>query len=289
MKAYMRKRVYLFGLLLLAASSCFVWSIALAQRQHGQLAVTFLDVGQGDAVLVSTPSGRHVLIDAGSSRSVLRELGTALSFHQRMIDVVIATHPDFDHIGGMPSVFARYDVAMYIEPGVHDDGADYAALLRAVETEGLSAHYVRAGAVLDLGDGVRMEILSPRGDVRRYEANRASIVMRLMYGQTSFLLTGDAPAGIEYYLASRYGEALQSDVLKLGHHGSKTSSSELFLETVQAEYAVVSAGCENRYGHPDRGVVARVRDVGTTLVDTCTAGSIVFESDGHSVVQVSGR
>ncbi len=273
--------VVLLCVLLLA--TYLVWSVVFAREGSGKLSVAFLDVGQGDAILIETPQGAQVLIDGGKGASVLRSLGERMASGDRFIDAVIATHPDLDHIGGLPEVFARFEIGMFIEPCVADDGADYAALRDAVSREGLETVCARAGMALMLEEGVRLDILFPDRDAHGLEANAASVVARLSYRDTSFLFTGDAPVMIEEYLASMYGDALASDVLKLGHHGSKTSTSDLWLSAVRPAHAIVSAGCDNTYGHPHREVVDRLAALGIAMHETCKEGTILFESDGYAV------
>jgi len=284
-QARIRRRAFLdrltWGMVLaLFVCTCFLAHSAFAGVQHSELTVAFLDVGQGDAVFIETPSGRQVLIDGGKNRAVLSALADVMGFRDRSLDVVIATHPDLDHIGGLPHVFTRYDVSMALEPGVLDDGADYEAFISAVHAEGLEPILGRAGMKLELEEGITLQLLFPQGDASRMEANSASIVLRLTYGETSFLFMGDAPVAIERYLTAQYASGLQSDVLKLGHHGSKTSTSEEFLVVVSPEHAVVSAGCHNQYGHPHAVVLGRLEVQGVAVWDTCTEGTVVFQSDG---------
>jgi competence protein ComEC len=270
-----------YGLVtILTALTLFVWSAVLASDTGGKLVVAFLDVGQGDAIFIQAPNGTQVLIDGGKGSTVLSELGTLMPFSDRTIDTVIATHPDLDHIGGLPEVFARYEVGMFLEPGVADDGADYDALKKAVQDEGLAPVYARPHMTLALDQGVFIEFLFPDRDVPGLEANMGSVVARLVYGNTSVMLTGDSPMAIEEYLVSRYGEGLKSDLLKLGHHGSKTASSETFLGYVDPAYGIVSAGCDNSYGHPHEEVLDRLATFEVKKLSTCEEGTIVFESDG---------
>lgn len=280
MKAYTPVIPYvLVGVLFIA--TCFVWTAVFATETNGNLVVAFLDVGQGDAIFIQAPNGNQVLIDGGKGGSVLSELGALMPFSDRTIDTVIATHPDMDHIGGLPEVFARYEVGMFLEPGVADDGADYAALLEAVQQEGLTPIYARRGMVLMLDTSVSLEILFPDRDVSNVEANTGSIVVRLVYGDTSALFTGDSPVAIEEYLVGTYGDTLKSDILKLGHHGSKTSTSDTFLGYVDPTYGIISAGCDNSYGHPHAEVMARLKTFEVNELSTCTEGTITFESDGN--------
>jgi competence protein ComEC len=278
-----RHHVLVFLVVLLAICTFAVWTAVLAREHTHELTVAFLDVGQGDAIYIEAPNGHQVLIDGGKGRAVLEELGRLMPFSDRSIDAVVATHPDMDHIGGLPEVFARYDVGMFLEPGVHDDGADNQALEAAVAAEGLTPVLARRGMVLDLGDGASLEILFPDRDVTDVDPNVGSIVARLTYGDTSFVFTGDSPIAIEQYLVGIDGGHLKSDVLKLGHHGSRTSSSALFLGTVDPAYGVISAGCDNPYGHPHHEVIDRLDQFGILHPSTCEEGTIEFMSDGTSV------
>ncbi len=280
-----RNRVYIFLtlLLLLLVSTVFVWSIVLSKSGSGVLTVAFLDVGQGDSIFIEAPNGSQMLIDGGRGRAVLRGLGKVMHFYDRSIDVVLATHPDMDHIGGLPEVFKRYKVANFIESGVHDDGADNLSLHHAVEKEGLKPVYARQGMRVVLDEDVTAYILFPDRDVSYVDPNTGSIVVKLVYKDVSFLLTGDSPVSIEKYLTVLYGEQLKSDVLKLGHHGSRTSSSEILLSAVYPKYAVISAGCHNHYGHPHKEVLERLEHLKIEKVSTCKSGTIIFKSDGKEV------
>lgn len=276
---------HLIVVMVLVLVSLLVWGTADARDGTPMLTVAFLDVGQGDAVFIESPNGNHVLIDGGKGRAVLEALGSVMSPWDRSIDVVMATHPDLDHIGGLPNVFARYNVGMFIDPGVQDSGADYRALTAAVQTEGLVPIRGRSGMTLDLGGGAVLEIIFPDRDMDTADPNVGSIVVRLTYGSISFLLTGDSPATVETYLVDRYQSALESTVLKLGHHGSRTSSSEPFLDAVAPQYAVISVGCDNTYGHPHHEVVDRLAARHIDTLNTCTDGTIRFSSDGITVVR----
>lgn len=266
-------------IVVLIATNVFIFSRAADQT----LAVSFLDVGQGDAIFVESPSGVQVLIDGGVDRSVLRGLGTHMSFFDRNIDAVVATHPDADHIGGLVDVLERYEVGVFIESGVENDTGPTRALEAAVQNAAPPRVIARRGMRLILGGGAYADILYPDRDVSKMETNAGSIVMRVVYGEHEFLLTGDAPKAIEGILVSHYGESLKSDVLKAGHHGSKTSSGEIFVKTVDPQYAVFSRGCDNRYGHPAPEVVATFQKFNIPTLDTCEEGAITFHSNGHTL------
>ncbi|MEK7579240.1 MAG: MBL fold metallo-hydrolase [Patescibacteria group bacterium] len=249
-------------------------------KTHDVLTVAFLDVGQGDAIFIESPSGWQVLIDGGPDRDVLSELSRVMPFYDRTIDVVINTHPDKDHIGGLPNVLRAYDVSLVLDPDVSSESATYAYYKDLVVEE--KAKYVAAhrGQVIDFGDGSYLRILFPDRDMNGGPTNNASVIVQLVYGETEVILTGDAPKSVESYLVILDGEKLKSDILKAGHHGSKTSSGEVFVHAVSPEYAVISAGKDNSYGHPHKEVIDTLTRASTTILGTHEEGTIVFSSDG---------
>lgn len=253
-------------------------------RHEGELRVSVLNVGQGDAIFIEGPTGTQMLIDGGLGHAVLRELASVMEPTDRSIDVVVESHPDADHIGGLPAVFDRYDVSYFLEPGMHADTPAYAALEFAVDHEpGVHWLPARRGMHIDLGGGAYADILFPDRDPSGLEANDSSIGMRVVYGETSFMLTGDMPADIEEWLVELDGERLESDVLKAGHHGSKTSTSNAWLAAVQPSIVAISAGEDNSYGHPHAEVTDRIREDGAEIVSTIEDGTITFISDGISI------
>lgn len=257
--------------------------LSVTATHHTHVRVTFLDVGQGDAILIQTPRGSTVLVDGGKDTRVLKKLHAYLPYFSRKIDAVIATHPDADHVGGLADVVRRYDVKhVYYTPMEHDT-PQVALFEDAVAERSVAQKKVRAGDVLVLDENVFIHILHPSVVSARDETNSASVVARLVHQDISFLLTGDAPTDIEYLLAQRYGGQLKSTVLKLGHHGSYTSTSDVFLGYVQPSYTIISRGCDNEYGHPHTEVLNRLQEFRIPFFDTCVHGSIRFESTGSSV------
>lgn len=250
---------------------------------EGQLCVAFLDVGQGDAIFIQSPTGTQILIDGGRDSAVLRELGAVMGPVDRSIDYVLATHPDLDHIGGLVGVLDRYAVATVIRTDNESDTPAWQAFETAIEAEGSFISYARRGMQYDLGDGAVLEVLFPDTDMATAESNTSSIVTQLRYGDTSVLLTGDSPKNIEEYLVLTEGEHLTSDVLKVGHHGSRTSTSELFLNEVNPMYAVISAGKDNSYGHPHVEVTDMLFNAQVTTLNTATQGRIIFVSGGTEI------
>ena len=268
------------GFLILA--NVLIWQRALAAEGSGVLKVYFLDIGQGDAALIESPTGHQLLIDGGPGGVVLSQLSQVLPYTDHTIDAILATHPDQDHIGGLPDVLAHYDVGLALISGVADSGSDNRALTAAIAEEGLAPVLTRRGMVLDLGGGVHLQILFPDRDVTNVETNTGSIVARLTYGNTSYFFTGDSPQAIEKYLVSIEDAdyPLHSDVLKVGHHGSKTSSSEEFITAVEPTYAVVSVGLNNKYGHPNQETLNTLSSEHTKTLRTDEQGRIEIDSDG---------
>ncbi len=275
-------------LITLTALNIVVWTWWASVRPGGNLQVAFLNVGQGDAIYIRTPHGNDMLIDAGPrDRKVLRELGAVMPWADRDIDVVLATHADADHIGSVPDVLKRFRVGAFAETGNHsktntiDD-----EMLSAVEKKKIPIVIVRRGTVVDLGDGVIFTVLYPDKDPAGTETNESSIVGILRFGEHSFMLTGDSPQKIENYLVSLArikGEELDVDVLKPGHHGSKTSTGEIFLNATSPEYTVISAGKDNRYGHPAPEVVNRLKVRDIKIFSTAENGRVIFETDGKEL------
>ncbi|OHA92272.1 MAG: hypothetical protein A2723_02210 [Candidatus Zambryskibacteria bacterium RIFCSPHIGHO2_01_FULL_52_18] len=251
---------YVLATLVLA--NILVWTSVYGQGP-GNLKVYFFDVGQGDAIFIDTPTHKQVLIDGGRNRKVLSELGKVMAFGDRYIDVVIETHPDADHSAGLVAVAERY------RTGIN-----------------LDQNSARRGQTIDFGDGAKLTILFPDRDISGWDTNDGSVVARLDYGEASFLFTGDATIKTENILlhldkdlpAGR--QVLDVDVLKAGHHGSRTSTSLTFAEVVSPEYAVISAGKDNTYGHPHKEVLKILERVGAKIISTIDSGTIEFDTDG---------
>lgn len=258
----------------------------IREDRHGLLTVSFLDIGQGDAVFIDAPSGRQVLIDAGpADGGILRRLASVMPWYDRSLDLVIATHPDADHIAGFIDVFARYRVSTIVESSVQGDTKTFATFDRSVAAERATVTTAVRGQIIDLGKGAYLEVLSPDRSLPHAETNDACVVTRLVYGATSFMLPCDAPQGIEEYLVALDGAALKSDVLKAGHHGSRTSSAPIFVGTVSPSIAVYSRGCDNTYGHPNQETIDTFAKFDIPTLDTCTEGTLTFVSDGQTVAR----
>lgn len=258
------------------------------QSKTPTLRVSFLDVGQGDAILIEGPTGIQVLVDGGPDRSVVRELPKVMGPLDRSINLIVGTHTDKDHISGLADVLQYYQVGAYMAPDITAETNVYDRLVAAVEAEpGIETFFAHAGMRLDLGGGAYADVLYPDRDVSQLkDSNNASIVLHVVYGDTSFMLTGDLPSTLEDMLVrSLPVSALKSTVLKAGHHGSKYSTDALWLRAVQPETVVISAGKGNTYGHPSSETLKRVNTANAEIVSTIESGTITFVSDGKKVVQ----
>ncbi len=258
-------------------------------NQSNLLKVAFLDVGQGDAIYIEAPNGKQMLVDGGPDDSVLAELAQVMPFGDQSIDLVLATHTDADHIGGLSSVIEQYDVSHIIENGSSSSTRVFQNLENTIEKNNLERVIARRGTriILDKEFNIYFDILYPDRDVSNFtESNDGSIVGKLVYGQESFLLTGDATKYTEnLIMRNETPDTLHSQVLKLGHHGSHTSSTQLFLEKVNPEIAIISAGKNNRYGHPHKDVLNVLERLGIPYFATYQEGTIIFKTDGVKLFQ----
>ncbi|MFQ6028515.1 MAG: ComEC/Rec2 family competence protein, partial [Dehalococcoidia bacterium] len=278
---------FLGALSLLGAAALFLWAQVLG-GPDGKLHVYFLDVDQGDSTLIVTPGGRQVLIDGGpETESATGALSEPLAFWDRSLDLVALTHLDADHSRGLLEVLDRYDVSA-VMVGIDDpESSLYPQWQAMLDRNGAQVIPVVRGQQIRLEEGVLLEVLHPSSTSftgSASDANNNGIVLRLVYGEVSFLLTGDIEAEAERQLLSSSLE-LQSRVLKVGHHGSDTSTTPEFLRRVNPELAVISAGANNPYGHPDAGVVSRlVEALGEeALYQTALQGTVEVVTDGSTV------
>ena len=264
---------------------------------EGEIRLHFIDVGQGDATLIQTEAG-HILIDAGTGasedylRAYLDTLGIQISedYLRAYLDTLgiqslryaIFTHPDEDHIGGADMILRCFEVEQVILSPAEVNSRAYQAVIEAARQQGSEILWAAPDTVLRLGD-VSCTILAPlRLDYE--ETNNASIVLRMDYGETSALFTGDAELVVESELLARYGSdpngTLDCDLIKVGHHGSQTSSGQAFLQAVTPDFGVISCGEGNPHGHPAPGILTAYRSIGATVYRTDLEGSIVFSSTG---------
>ena len=268
----------------LAALAGILW-YEVAGASDGMLSVHFLDVGQGDAILVVSPEGAKALIDGGpGTRDAVKALGRHLSGRDRDLDLVVLTHPDEDHFGGLPSVLDRYDVDTVADTRLTSSNPLYLEWERAVEDEAPGRITAAQGQTIALGSSTFLQILNPESLVpeESWGINNASVVIRLAHEDVSFLLTGDIEAEAERRLL-RSGQDLRSTVLKVPHHGSRSSSTAEFLAAAAPRAAVISAGADNPFGHPHPDVVQRLERLlpEGSLYSTAIHGDVEFVSDGE--------
>jgi competence protein ComEC len=270
-----------------AAVVVAVWAPALV-RGPGQLELHVVDVGQGDALALRTPRGRWVLVDAGrmwSGGDAGRR--TVVPYVRRRggaVALFVLSHPDADHVGGAPSVLEALRPARWWDPGYVHTSDVYREALAVARRHAIPWRRAHAGDSLQL-DGVLLRVLGPDSSwlASGASANDASTILMVQHGRLRLLLTGDAEAAQEAWLVNRWGDALSATVLKVGHHGSRTSSTAALLDAVKPEVALVSVGAGNRYGHPAPEVLDAFAERGVEVLRTDRDGDLVLRSDGRTL------
>ncbi len=261
-----------------------IWA-NVAAAGDGRLHLLVLDVGQGDSILIVTPHGRQMLIDGGPDEvSGVRALGRHLPFWDRSLDVVVLTHPDEDHLAGLPRVLERYRVGTLLESGTRSEITSFALWRKALIKAGLEPVGVQRGQRIVVDRDVWLDVLNPSsldGGLMTSDLNNNSVVLRLVYGEVSFLLTADIEAEAEREIR-RSGALLNSTVLKVPHHGNRSSTTSPFLGAVSPNAAVISVGGNSRFGHPHREVVDRLSEVvgQEQVYITADHGAVEFITDG---------
>lgn len=272
---------------MLALTCIFIWyAVFYAEAHRGLLLIHFFDIGQGDAIFVEAPNGNQILVDGGPDNTVLAKLGETMPFWDRSIDVLVLSHPHADHLDGLVEVVKRYDIGMVLESGANHTIPEYAEWHALLREKNVSVVIAKAGQHIDAGGGVALDVLSPFENFEGASPKNvhdATVVSRLVYASTSVLLMGDAEEKLEYRLLYS-GALIDSDVLKVGHHGSKTSTSEEFLAAVSPDIAVIQVGRKNRYGHPYQGVIDRLMAFGVRIFRNDLDGDILLQSDGVSFI-----
>jgi competence protein ComEC len=268
----------LFGLNVLA------WLAVFDLNKPQLLEVSFFDVGQGDAIFIETPSQHQILIDGGPGSVILEKLADSLPFWDRTIDLIILTHPEYDHLAGLIEVLKGYKVENILWTGVLRGTAEYKEWQRLISDEEAEIFIAKAGQQVKDGK-VFLNILYPFENLEGQEfenSNNTSIVTKLIFGENSFLFTGDAYKSVEKKLMGKEVD-LASDVLKVGHHGSKTSSSEEFISEVSPEVAIISAGKENPYHHPHQETLDALEKYGIKILRTDKDGDIQIICNSQSL------
>lgn len=262
----------------------FAWAVVYELNKTQFLEVNFFDIGQGDAIFIETPKGYQILIDGGPSSVILEKLGKEMPFWDRTIDLVVLTHPERDHISGLIEVLKRYRVDFILWTGILRNTGEYKEWKRLIEEEIVQVKIAKADQKIFFPETF-LDVLYPFEDLEGKDfknTNNTSIALRLVFNNHSFIFTGDLYKSVERKLVDR-GLYLDSNVLKVGHHGSKTSSCEEFLEKVKPEIAVISAGKENPYNHPHPEVLEVLDKYDITVLRTDIDGDIKIISDGENM------
>ncbi len=284
-----KKPIYILAIVVIALV-CHILEFGFSPQKKadfessGNLAVCFIDVGQSDCTLIKTPSGKHMVIDAGTGDAKYKIFDYLTNNGVKEIEYCVFTHPHEDHIGSAETVIQNFTVNNALLTSKTGPTATFERLVDAL-TQSKKEHDTkilmpRVGEIYELDKDVYFTILSADGD--NEDANNSSIALKLTYGNTSFLFTGDAEKSVEEQILYS-GADISADVFKCGHHGSSTSNSKNFIRAVSPKIAVVSCGLDNSYGHPHREVLSIMSEVGVDLYRTDTDGDIVIFSDGNQV------
>lgn len=282
MSSKLSKILFILGIIFVLSAFFLFW---IYWQPSKNLEVDFLNVGQGDAILIKAPSGQNILIDGGPDKSVIRELSRNLAWWDREIDLIILTHPHDDHVSGLIDVIKRYKVKQIISSGVIHNGPNYLAWMDLVRNKKIKLVIIDRPQTVNLGQGCDLEIIYPISSFLGKEVdnlNNSSLVAKLIYGESEFLFMGDAEKETEDKLLAEKID-MSANVLKVGHHGSDTGSGENFLNTVKPKIAIIEVGKDNGFGHPSLRVLKRLERLGVKIFRTDTDGTIKFISDGIEI------
>lgn len=279
----MSKKVLLFFVVVLLFFNFLAWQEVFAFYLPKNLVVSFLNVGQGDSAFIQTPQGHQILIDGGPNSLALESLAKLIPVWDKTIDMVVLTHPESDHMRGLFSILQRYKADYILWTGVKRNSPDYEEWIKVLENQknmGASVVIAEVGQKIKLGN-VFINVLHPEDNLEGQElkntSNDAGVVLKLVFGESSFLFTGDISSVAENKISN-----LKANVLKVAHHGSKYSTSELFLASVMPIAAVIEVG-KNSYGHPTQEVLQRLEKFGIKVFRTDRDGNINFTSDGNKI------
>lgn len=262
-----------------------VWIFVFKESAQGEfLKINFLDVGQGDAIFIETMDKKQILIDGGPDLSVLEKLGKIIPFYDRYIDVILLTHPEQDHMNGLIEVVKRYDVGAIITTGIVRDTSQYQEWIKIIKQKNIPIYIAEVGGVVDFKNNINLNILYPfenMNNKKLADSNNYSIVSKLTYNNFDLLLTGDIEKSVENKLIKAKTD-LDADILKVAHHGSKTSTSENFLKAVNALMVIIEVGRDNSYGHPHQEVMERLKNL--EIFQTGKDGNIKILTDGQKII-----
>ena len=280
MRACFRAYSQLLMLMLLVAAVAFVW-YAVFSESGDALKVVMLDVGQGDAFFIRAPGGAQVLIDGGPGDRVLAQLGKVMPFYDRSIDALILSHPHADHLSGLVEVLKRYRVGMVMDSGTAEESGVYEEWKRLLADFGVPHYRARRGVRLLLGGGAVFDVLLPTHDVAAASPHDGMLVGLLRYGEAEMFFSGDMEERLETYLLA-LGPLPDIEVLKVGHHGSRTSSFAPLISALQPEHAFISVGSKNSYQHPHEEALGRIAAAGAAIWRSDENGAMLAQSDGEN-------
>ena len=286
-KNYLRKK-YLFRFLLFVLIStlligCNTLTSDNTQVDPTKMIVHYIDVGQGDSILIQV-NNKNLLIDAGPKSDKKKLFNYLSSLNLDKLDYVIATHPHEDHIGNMSDVIDDYNVLAFYAPKVQSTTKTFEKMIDSLKSKNLKINVIKKGTdSINLGKNTKVTVFSPTED--SYEdLNNYSPVIKIEYGKTSFLFTGDAQKDVEEEILST-NEDISADILKVGHHGSSTSTTNDFLKKVNPSIGVISVGKDNTYNHPNDDTIKRLKENKVTIYRTDKDGTVVFSSDGSKIIK----
>jgi len=277
----MKERIFLIFLFF---ANIFAWSVVYNLNQVEPLQVNFFDVGQGDSIFIQTPRGYQVLIDGGPTGVILEKLGSVMNFWDKSIDVVILTHPDHDHIAGLIEVLKKYKVDIVLWNGVLKETGESNEWERLLQEEFIESKIVFSGYQINTSM-ISFDVLYPfesLENTKMKNVNNSSVVIRVIFEDTSFLLTGDIDSSVKEKILEKEN-LISSDVLKIAHHGSKTSFSEEFVKTVNPTVAIISVSKNNSYNHPHPTVLELLDKYDISILRTDLIGDIRIISDGKNI------
>lgn len=281
---FFRHRIHILFGSLLAITAAF-WSLHLYSPDPETLKVKFFNIGQGDSAFIETENQTQILIDGGPDATVLEKLGKKMGFFDRSIDLVILTHPDKDHLAGLIDVLDRYNVGAVLTTGVKRETALFHLWEKKLKEKGTPVIIAKRGLWSEVSPGVGLLIFAPENTVNGQtmeKTNNTGIVAKLVYGTTSYLFTADIERPVEELLV-RSNLNLDTDILKVAHHGSKTSSSDAFLVATSPDIAVISLGRNNTYGHPHTEVIERLKKHVQRILRTDLDGDVTIRSNGTNL------
>lgn len=269
-------------LAVLLTGTAIVWYAVYMEGGDGMLRVTMLDVGQGDAIFIRTPNGNQILVDGGPGRTVLGELSKVMPFYDRSIDMLILSHPHADHLEGLVEVLKRYRVGTVVVPGTHTASGVYKEWKHLLSSLQVNVVLGKRGMRILADEHVALDVLLPIQNLPDVSEHEGMLVALLRYGETEVFFAGDMEERLERYLLT-LGKLPDTEVLKVGHHGSQTSSSVALLSALKTDYALISVGEGNRYGHPNQEVLDRFSLMDIPVFRTDQNGAMVVASDGNAV------